>query len=36
MELCYRDKYLEMGIEKFYKKGYETGKRLKEMFEIGE
>lgn len=33
MELCYRYDYLEMGIEKFYKKGYEVGKKLQEMFE---
>ena len=33
MELCYRYEYLEMGIENFYKKGYEVGKKLKEMFE---
>lgn len=33
MELCYRYEYLEMGIENFYKKGYEIGEKLKEMFE---
>ena len=33
MELCYRYEYLDMGIEKFYKKGYEVGKKLQEMFE---
>ena len=33
MELCYRYKYLDMGIANFYKKGYEIGKKLKEMFE---
>ena len=33
MELCYRYEYLEMGIENFYKKGYEVGEKLKEMFE---
>ena len=32
MELCYRNQYLEMGIEEFYKKGYEVGEKLKEMF----
>ena len=32
MELCYRYEYLEMGIENFYKKGYEVGEKLKEMF----
>lgn len=33
MELCYRYKYLEMGIDNFYKRGYEIGEKLKEMFE---
>ena len=33
MELCYRNDYLKMGIENFYKKGYEVGEKLKEMFE---
>lgn len=33
MELCYRYEYLEMGIEDFYKKGYEVGEKLKKMFE---
>lgn len=33
MELCYRYDYLNMSIEEFYKKGYEVGKKLKEMFE---
>lgn len=33
MELCYRYEYLEMGIENFYKKGYEIGEKIKEMFE---
>lgn len=33
LELCYRYEYLEMGIENFYKKGYEIGEKLKEMFE---
>lgn len=32
MELCYRYDYLDMSIEDFYKKGYETGVKLKEMF----
>lgn len=36
MELCYRYEYLEMGIENFYKKGYEVGNKLKEMFERNE
>lgn len=31
MELCYRYKYLEMGIENFYKKGYEIGRKLEKM-----
>lgn len=33
MELCYRNGYLEMGIDDFYKKGHEIGEKLKEMFE---
>ncbi len=33
MELCYRNKYLEMSLNDFYKKGYETGVKLREMFE---
>ena len=33
MELCYRNEYLEMSIEDFYKKGYEAGERLREMLE---
>lgn len=33
MELCYRYEYLKMGIDEFYKKGYEIGIQLKEMFE---
>ena len=32
MELCYRYEYLDMGIVNFYKKGYEIGKKIKEMF----
>lgn len=35
MEPCYRYGYLEMGIDNFYKKGYEAGEKLKEMFEEG-
>ena len=31
MELCYRYEYLDMGIEIFYKKGFEVGKKLNEM-----
>lgn len=33
MELCYSQNYLEMGIENFYKKAYQVGKKIKEMFE---
>ncbi len=33
MELCYRYDYLNMSIDDFYKKGYEIGKKLKEMFD---
>lgn len=33
LEIIYQNKYLEMGIENFYKKGYEIGNKLKEMFE---
>mgnify|MGYP006893003990 CR=1 FL=1 len=36
MELCYRYEYLKMGINEFYKKGYEVGNKLKEMFEMDE
>ncbi len=32
LELCYRNDYLNMNIEDFYKKGYETGLKLREMF----
>ncbi len=33
MELCYRYDYLNMGVEEFYKKGYEVGKKLQEIFD---
>ena len=33
MELCYRYNYSDMGIEKFYEKGYEVGKKLQKMFD---
>ena len=33
MELCYRYDYLNMSLDCFYKKGYEVGKKLQEMFE---
>lgn len=33
LELCYRNEYLDMSIEEFYKKGYEIGEKLREMFE---
>ncbi|MBR3674379.1 MAG: sugar phosphate isomerase/epimerase [Clostridia bacterium] len=33
LELCYRNEYLDMSIEDFYKKGYEVGEKLKEIFE---
>lgn len=36
LELCYRYEYLKMGINEFYKKGYEVGNKLKEMFEMDE
>jgi sugar phosphate isomerase/epimerase len=32
MELCYRGDYLKMNIKDFYKKGYEIGIRIKELF----
>lgn len=32
MELCYRNEYTAMGIEKFYRKGYEAGEKLRRMF----
>ena len=34
LELCYRNDYLNMSIEDFYKKGYETGERIATLFEI--
>lgn len=36
LELCYRYEYLKMGINEVYKKGYEVGNKLKEMFEMDE
>lgn len=36
LELCYRYEYLKMGINEFYKRGYEVGNKLKEMFEMDE
>ncbi len=33
LELCYRYQYLNMSVEDFYKKGYEVGQKLKELFE---
>lgn len=33
MELCYRYDYLKMGIDQFYKKGYEVGNQLRDMFD---
>ena len=33
LELCYRNEYLDMSIEDFYKKGYEVGEKLNEIFE---
>lgn len=33
LELCYRYDYLNMSLEDFYKKGFEIGKKLAEMFE---
>ena len=33
MELSYRYDYLNMSLDCFYKKGYEVGKKLQEMFE---
>lgn len=35
LELCYRNEYLDMSIEDFYRKGYDVGEKLKEMFERG-
>ncbi len=31
LELCYRNKYLDMDIGSFYKKGFEVGEKLNEM-----
>lgn len=33
LELCYRNKYLEIGPVAFYKKAYEQGEKLAEMFD---
>ena len=33
LELCYRYDYLNMSIEDFYKKGFEIGRKIAEMFE---
>lgn len=33
LELCYRNEYLELGVEEFYKEGYEIGGKLAEIFE---
>ena len=33
LELCYRNDYLKLGIDEFYQKGYEVGRKLSEMFE---
>jgi len=33
LELCYRNEYLEMSIEEFYKKGYKIGCKIAQMFE---
>ena len=33
LESCYRNEYLNMSVEKFYKKGYEIGERIATMFE---
>ena len=32
LELCYQNEYLEMSVNDFHKKGYETGEKLSEMF----
>ena len=33
MELCYRYEYLKMSVDDFYKKGYQIGERLREIFD---
>lgn len=33
LELCYRNDYLKMNLNDFYKKGYDVGLKLLEMFE---
>ena len=33
LELCYRYDYLKLTLDEFYKKGYDTGIKLAEMFE---
>ena len=32
LELCYRNDYLKMSVDEFYKKGYEIGEKLRDMF----
>jgi hypothetical protein len=31
MELCYRNNYLNMSFDEFYKKGYEVGTKLSSL-----
>lgn len=33
LEICYRGEYLKQTVEEFYKKGYEIGNKILEMFE---
>ena len=33
LELCYRNDYLNMSLDEFYKKGYEIGEKIATMFE---
>lgn len=34
MELVYRNDYLQMSVDSFYKKGYEAGEKIRRMFEM--
>lgn len=33
LELCYRNDYLSMSLDDFYRKGYNVGEKLQELFE---
>ena len=33
LELCYKNDYLSMSLDDFYRKGYNVGEKLQELFE---